>query len=249
MPRETITFRMEGEDIPIKDFADTMGHLRELIRTLSQELGHGRRVHWIIQDLQASSAEITLHGTSKDLVLVDEFSDAFVRVGHALATSRPLPYSKSVRDAAEKLASVINGTVRSLVFETDNDSVVVGSASLLPPARRIYALGELQGVVETLTKRRQRRFVLYDSLFNRKVDCYFTSQYDEKVREAWDNQVVVTGRIGRDSLDGHPIEIRDIQDIRIIQEAEPFDYNRAFGIIDLGEEPPENLVRRLRDAD
>jgi len=81
------------------------------------------------------------------------------------------------------------------------------------------------------------------------MDCYFTREYDDKIRAAWDRRVIVSGRIGRDSLDGHPIEIRDIQDIQLVQELEPFDYTKAFGILDLGEDSPESLVRKLRDAD
>jgi hypothetical protein len=243
---------MEGEEISLRIFAETMEHLRDLVTKLSSELGHGRRVRWTLQELQGGSAEITLHGESTDPLLVDELAGAFVRIGHAFANNsnaQLLPYSSAVRDAAEKLVSVINGAVQSLVFETDEDSAVVGVARLLRQATRIYAFGTLEGSVETLTKRRQRRFVLYDSLFNRKVDCFFTRQQDEKMREAWDRRVVVTGRIGRDPVDGHPIEIRDIQDIQIVQDAEPFDYTTAFGIIDLGKDSPESLVRKLRDAE
>jgi hypothetical protein len=143
MPRETITFRMEGDDISLRTFAQTVGYLRDLLSALAQELAHGQSVQWMLQELHAGSAEITLRGSSPDPGVVDELSRAFVYVGHAYSNAQPLPYAKPVRDAAERLISVINGAVHSFTFETDDDSAVVGSATLVPPAPRIYALGEL----------------------------------------------------------------------------------------------------------
>ncbi len=251
MPRNTLTFRMEGRKIQFSDFTVTMSRLQELLQALSQELApETPTVQWELQGLPIGSVEVTLEGSSVNPSLPDQVSDSFVTIGHALSTGQALPFSKLVCEKAEALTSILKGSVRALAFETDEASAFVSTLTQLPPSRKRYALGELQGTVQTLTKWRQRRFVLYDALFHRAVDCFFTSEWEETVRGIWGHQVSVTGRIGRDSLDGHPIEMRDIREIHLLSKPEEgFDFNRAFGILDLGDESPEVLVRRLRDAE
>ena len=251
MPQNTITFRMEGENINLSDFSITMRRLHALLQALSNELAPTNpRVQWDLQNLSPGSATVTLEGISTDQNLPVLVAHGFVTIGQALSTGSAIPFSTPVRNKAEELISVLDGSVRGLVFEADQATARVTTRAQLAPSRTLYSLGELRGTVQTLTKQGQRRFTLYDSIFNRAVRCFFASNLDEKVRSIWGNRVSVVGRIGRDRLDGHPIEVRDIQEITLLTEPETeFDFNQAFGILDLGDESPEVLVRRLRDAD
>jgi hypothetical protein len=69
------------------------------------------------------------------------------------------------------------------------------------------------------------------------------------MRAFWGKKVVVVGRVERDPVTGYPDEIRDIRDIRLAPTYNAEDYQRAIGAFDLGSEPAEVMVRRLRSAE
>jgi hypothetical protein len=66
--------------------------------------------------------------------------------------------------------------------------------------------------------------------------------------QMWRKFVRVSGLVVRDAQSGYPLEIHDIGEIRKLQVSPPDSYRNAAGILDLGGEAPEVLIRRLRDT-
>jgi hypothetical protein len=66
--------------------------------------------------------------------------------------------------------------------------------------------------------------------------------------QMWRKFVRVSGLVVRDARSGHPLEIREIGEIRALQVSAPDSYRNAAGMLDLGGEAPEVLIRKLRNA-
>ena len=64
----------------------------------------------------------------------------------------------------------------------------------------------------------------------------------------WRKFVRVSGLIIRDAQRGHPLEIQQISDVEELQVSDPDSYKKAAGMLDLGEDTSEVLIRKLRDA-
>jgi hypothetical protein len=71
----------------------------------------------------------------------------------------------------------------------------------------------------------------------------------EKMRKAWDEFVIVEGKIHRDAI-GKPVSIADITDVIIRESGGADDYRAAMGAIRPAPDapPPEETIRRLRDG-
>ena len=95
------------------------------------------------------------------------------------------------------------------------------------------------------------KFTLYDSTFDKAVPCYLQEDQEDKMREIWGKNVIVTGRITREPDNGRPVSIREITSIDPVVEAAPGSYKIARGIFQWsqGDEPAEVSIRRLRDAE
>jgi hypothetical protein len=93
--------------------------------------------------------------------------------------------------------------------------------------------------------------VLYDQIFDRAISCYLGEDQESQMRDAWGRRVLVMGKVGREPLHGRAVVIREITRIEILRDTEPGSYRRARGVWQraAGADPPEQVIRRLRDAD
>ena len=64
----------------------------------------------------------------------------------------------------------------------------------------------------------------------------------------WQKFIRVSGLVIRDAQYGHPLEIHQISDVHELHVSDPDNYQKAAGILDLGEDASEDLIRKLRDA-
>jgi hypothetical protein len=114
--------------------------------------------------------------------------------------------------------------------------------------KKLQAWGTVDGTVETLTSHRRLEFILYDAHFDHPVHCVVRHEQEAIMLQMWRKLVRVSGLVIRDAQTGYPLEIREIGEIRELQVSAPDSYRSAAGILDLGGEAPEVLIRRLRDA-
>lgn len=259
MRAETITIVLTG-DVSLVELAKAISGLRTLLGNLSREVGGGAEIDWNVDDLERGSAIASFRGTARranQQPQVESVVKAYGQVGLALERRRRVPYSESVARAADSIASIINGRVESIRFETEEVDATIRSPDAapennfditLPPAGASY--GAVEGRVQTLTNRGSLRFTLYDLLNDRAVSCYLQEGREDIVRDLWGKLVTVEGMVRRDAVTGAPQTIRQIARVEAIPESGPEGFRRARGVVPIapGGLLPEEAIRRLRDA-
>ena len=248
MSKTTLTFELGGR-VELKEFEEGIRLFTRLVSNLTPRSG----VTWVVEDLQPGSATVTLRGEADDPVKVKRVIDDYEKVGGALSRHEE-PDHPSVRviETANAIAtfaktreyvrfgtSVVDCTIYGKRIP-DNDTLVSPSVSI----------GAITGRVQTLSSRSGFRFNLYDDIHDRAVACYLESGQEEIMREAWGNLVTVVGRVSRDPMTGKPISIRDIRQVKLLDDVAPGTYRQARGAVpwEPGDLLPEEAVRLLRDA-
>ena len=251
MDNDTLTMALDG-DVPLNEFAQAMEHFNALVAGLSSEIAQDAQVEWIIDSLDAGSAVVTVKGVSDRTDIFPPIGAAYIQVGKALQSNGPMPYSSErIINPARAITQMLDGNITSVRFETAGEDIVIASHYLENGERRepVYAFGAIKGTVQTLSRRRGIRFILYDALFDRAVSCYLKAGEEDKVRGFWGKKVIVSGLIGRSAESGKPFAIRDITKIEQAESSTPGSYRLARGIIRLQEgETAEGVIRRLRDG-
>jgi hypothetical protein len=267
MASDTLTLALNGA-ILLKEFALVMGEFTKLVEALSDEVaGPSVEINWEISRLENGSAVTAIRGlyteTKADEADADEADTdeidpiervvkAYETVGYALEQQQPIPYSEEVAYHARRLTRVINGHVKSIEFITDDFRAQVNEKRT-KPERRQKSIGVVTGLVRTITERQHPqsiRLTVIDPLSSKVVFCYLNRDQAELAREVWLKRVSVLGLIYRHPTTGRPIDVQDIKKIEITNQAQPFSYRQARGIIPWreGNVPSDVLLRRLRDA-
>lgn len=251
MAKDRISLTLNG-DIPLLLFSEAIQHFSDLITQLSREVSGKGEIEWQIAELEAGSATATIIGISQDYVSVERVIGAYEHIGHALETHTTIPYSPDVVKAAKALTDILDGKVTSIELTTPNHtSLITQAAGAFEKPTRTVVFGTVTGLVETLSRRQSLRFIVYDDLFDKAVKCFFEESQREMMRDVWDKKVVVTGKVVRNSTDGRPIEVREIENVKIISDRPRNSFRRARGIIPWDEsyEPSEKIIRQIRDEE
>ena len=265
MASDTITFILDGS-ISLAPFAQAFNSLNGLIVALAAEEGAGK-VDWIIEDLAPSSAIVTLRGHSANPEAVERIVRAYESIGYALQYHEPIRRSPRVERPALTIGRLAGTKVKAVRFETAEREAIITSrpsvrhmkrlghvASLTPQLHPPFseqqpgAYGAVEGAVQTLTKRHGLRFTLYDSLNDRAVSCYLEAGYEEIMRDMWGKRAIVQGWVTRDPSDGRPLTVRRIHNVTPVTEEGDYTRARAVSPRREGDLPPEERIRRLRDA-
>jgi hypothetical protein len=250
MPKNTLTLKLQG-NIPLAEFAQAMEHFSALVDALTDDVVGKSNVEWEITKLEAGSATAVIIGKSPFDDAVERVVRAYEVVGSAIKHKKPIPYSENISKEARALTSLINGKIKAVEFVTDNESSLIDKPLAYDEAfSREYSFGAISGTVETLSKRGKIRFVLYDSLFDRAVNCYLGTGQESLMLDAWDKHVFVAGQVYRDPNTGRPTDVREINYIQVLRDGQ-LDFMSLAGIIpwNNGDEYPEEAIRRLRDAE
>lgn len=250
MAKNTLTFALEGE-VALEEFASAINNFNSLLNNLSGDVGGGAKVEWVIDELYAGSAVATFHGVYEDIKIVEHIIDAYEDVGDSLANGREITYSSSVKRSAQNLTSILNGKITAIRFETPVRDYLISGKSLsgkkLSPMK--YSHGTVKGTVQTLSMRKKLSFTIWDSMFDRAVNCYLKEGAEETMRNVWGKRAIVSGKIGRQSETGRPVVVREVRYVRTLEDVGPGSYKRAKGVLPWveGDELPEDIIRRLRN--
>lgn len=250
MANNTLTLALDGE-VALQDFAKAITSFNSLVNQLTKEIGKDAQIDWVIDELYSGSAVATFRGVYPDIVVVQNVIGAYEEVGSALATGREIPFSEIIRRHATALTGVLDDKVTSIRLETTNHDYLISGKVKDGKSEAIkYTYGTVKGTIETLTKRKQLSFYLWDSLFDKPVHCYIKEGEEDNMRFAWGKKAVVSGKVGRQPETGKPLIVREVRYVRIVEESQPGSYRRARGSLPWGKggESPEEMIRRLRDA-
>lgn len=251
MAKDTITLSLDGE-VSFADFSNTISHFYSMIQALSEDMGVADDVDWIVHDLQAGSATTTIRGDSDTPSKVEKVVSAYGKIGKDLEHGRTPNYSARVLKEVEAILQALNDKITSVRFETpDIDASISKHPDITISDSVRLTIGAIEGRVQTLSERKGLRFTLFDALNDRSVSCYMGEDRHELMRQMWGKRAVVEGEISRDAISGRPIAIRKITSVRVLPEVERGNYLAARGVAPrkLGKPLPEDIIRRLRDAE
>jgi hypothetical protein len=259
VPNDSATLKLIGDRVPLAEFASAMGHFRALIDALTSEVTQGNEIEWIIEALEVGSAVATVRGealTEQAAPDVERVVDAYGKLAQGYASGAPVPFSRLVTVEMSHITGLINGNVEAVQFETAEAEAIIRHLDIAAPAVPYevvvprVAFGAVEGRIQTVSSRHGLRFTLYDSLDDRAVSCYVTTEQAEQLREAWGRRAIVEGQVSRDPLTGRPIAVRQVTALTVLPDAKPGSYRDARGVVPLagGGLLPEDAIRRVRDA-
>lgn len=257
MGKDTITLALNGK-VSLRDFGAAIQELFNLIHGLNTDLAKGVHIEWLISDLHVGSATATAQGIAENDIgeeAIEKVVHAYLEVGEAIRHGSEINYSPPVKTAAKKLTALINGGIKSVRFETSDNDVEIFASPEVWRQMPVVAFpeedfGAVIGRVDSLRKRGGLRFTLYDLIDDRAISCYLAVGSDDVMRAAWGKLAMVEGRVKRDRECGRATTIRDVREIRVIQEGKPGDYRQAIGAAAgfLGNMLPEEAIRKGRDG-
>lgn len=250
MANDNLTIKLDGE-VTLEDFAQAMQLFRKLVGALTAEFGRGTRITWLVDDLRPGSAATTVAAVAEKVEPVERVVHEYTVLGKALERGEPLAFPDRIVKPARGLTSMLGPRIHAVHFDTPEDgATIVSPTHRARPVRPKGAFGAVEGRVETLTRRKGLRFILYDAIHDRAVSCYLQEGQEDLMRDIWGKRALVEGWINRDPLTGMPNTVRWITELRTLPEIGPGAYRRARGVLQADPEgiPPETAVRRLRDA-
>lgn len=252
MSADTLTLKLNGDDVPLHVFAEAIEHFNSLVSALSEEVA-GDGLDWRLSALSVGSATATVRAWSDDVAVVEEVVQQFGVVGEHLHQRLPVPFSDAVAQPAYALTRILNGYVTSIDLATDLvryqvAEPVSGSESEDRPGD-LGSWGVVRGELATITTRPNLRVSVYDRLFDKAVTCFLNRRFLGQVREGLGRQVAVSGWVVRDGVSGRPLKVRQVSDVRVV-DALPNALLQARGayVYEPGSDPPEDIIRRLRDG-
>ena len=247
MAKDTLTFELGGR-VEMIDFTAGVTAFSRLVNALTPR---NAGVTWVVEDLQPGSAVVTFKGEADDPAQVEKIVDQYERIGGAMEWHEDLLQFKRRVVSAANAVRDLTETAQYVRFQTSERDCTIyrnGHTSSHPPPK--LSIGSVTGRIQTLSNRGGLRFNLYDTLHDKAVACYLASGQEEIMREAWGSRATVTGRVSRDAIDGHPIAVRQIVEVRPLVETERGSYQRARGAVawQVGDRLPEDVIREMRDA-
>ena len=247
MAKTTVTFELGGR-VEIEQLAQGISLFRNLIEHLTPK---GADVAWVVEDLQPGSAVATLRGEASDIAAVEQIVEEYESFGASLAQNRDtVPTNPNLSKAAAGIRQLAS-TVEYVRFETlDNDYTIHGIEVPMSRSEPIVSIGAVTGRVQTLSSRAGLRFNLYDTVHDKAVGCYLAVGQEELMREAWGRRARVSGRVSREAETGRPMVVRQVFEVKMLEDPEPGSYRSARGAVPWrsGYELPEQVVQRLRDV-
>ena len=249
-----ITLALEGEQIPLEDFAETLKTFTHLLKALTQHLGRrSDAVRWAIAELTSGSAVASVMPETYTPLAV-EVAQAFLATAHSLAEEKPVEFPDPIPEYAFALTKVLDGKVKALRLGALEREVAVRKRLQHVPSAPPMVVGTVSGKLEAAWAETPRiRLGLRDNITGRRVIASYPpaegkeyQEYMDEARNLWGKEVVITGYIERDPTTGFPQKVSILQILPAQETVRALE--AARGVLPYLE-PAENLIRRLRESD
>lgn len=252
MTTTNLILRIEGE-VSLEHYAQVVTRFSSLIKEIGASVAGRRDLPWEVVGLTYGSAELVadvLDDAQDVIEQANEVVRAYEQVGYSLSEGIDVPFSPAVGEAARLLRNVIDGGITSMVFATNNRRIEVGAASdemgVRPHVQ--WAWGAVRGEIGSVSKRPRNQVTVYDSLFDRAVNCYLQETTLTNIDALWKSaRVEVVGKVHY-SDKGRPLKITDVVSISPLRSSEAF-FQAQGALPWTAEEMPEVVIRRLRDGE
>lgn len=201
-----LVLKIEGERIVTNKFKDVIKSFFNLIDEVSAQITLTKKpICWTVSVGHGSIAlNLLPEPKREDIEMMPTILKAIENGVNAINNKdeRPKYYSDNALQAISNLASIIEpnkeGINRIKIFTNGNQSTIstkaIGHIDSVLEIRR-KELGSIEGKLEVVSKRRGYHFVVYDSLKNLPVICYFEESLTEKILNAFGRYVYVYGLV------------------------------------------------------
>jgi hypothetical protein len=219
-PPNFLTLDLKGE-LPMDKFEKAIAAFFDLVKAVTTEaLNENQHIRWTIA-VRAGSAIVNAI-PHYDPDIAEQAQEVLRAVPSGIralergAEEMPKYFTAEAVKAVRKL-----GTVRSISGEDvtqvgirrgpDRSVVttksVAAADSLVGGQRQSY--GSIEGKMRTITDLGGFKFVIYDSLFQRRVDCFIGEELMEKAIASFRQRVRVSGQVQSNRL-GDPVSIKAV---------------------------------------
>jgi hypothetical protein len=144
-----------------------------------------------------------------------------------IGEGEPEPKPTPVPEPGKPIEVVVGDVIRVKESVTVAVSEAIGVSDVVGVTERVAASvneiispryatpGAVEGALQAISSRGLLHFVIYDSIFGARVRCDIPSALKARALNAFDERVLVTGMVARDS-EGHPrhIKVVSIEPIR-----------------------------------
>lgn len=235
-----ITLSLYGDKITSDKFRSTIsafyGFIDEVVLQVSEKK---KSIKWIVSAKQGSIV-LTSEPELAEGVSEQVFNNIVKGLDIGLndlekVSERPKYFSDKALEHLQNLANIperegtnlnkinisINGDKHNLTRHTiANIDTILGI--------KTKALGSIEGKLKTITEKGSLKFVVYDSITNKAVNCYFTDELLDDVMKAFRKRIYVFGLINY-SMRNEPKSI-NVEEFKTFPETTP-SFDDVCGIL------------------
>jgi len=216
--KDCLTIDLEG-DLPLEKFEKAVVAFFELIKEVTKEvLRENQQIRWTVtvragsavlnaiphytEDLAAQAREI-LHAVPSGVKSIESGTEEIPKFFNreAVRAVKRLGSLQGLKPTDITAVKIRSGSEKAFVTPK---SVVVAD-SLIGGQRQSY--GSIEGKMQTITDRGSFRFVIYDSLFDHRVDCFIDEGLIDKAVGSFRMRVRASGMVQYDGM-GDPVSIK-----------------------------------------
>lgn len=241
-PRKSkeVILRLDGALVTPEAFKKSVLAFIDLLQAVTEEIARGgAKPQWKMSVRQGSAilaaTPVADTATQKTATKIIGTLNSGVRLVNRGETSAP-GFNSRALSAVRELALLRNkevGRIDHIQIKASSGKaveIVPRNAEFFAKAAGIKeAWGSVEGRLQTISVRGTFQFVVYDSIFDRGVNCFVSEKLNKAAVEAFDKRVCVSGLI-RSDRHGRPISIQaeKIRRLRNLDELPPLESFRGM---------------------
>lgn len=243
---DKITLSFDAPVVSPDVFRRAINAFIELLKSVSDEAtGSGKKIQWNMSVAKGSSVVIarpvadtaTMRATS---LVIQAIPQGIRRLQKGTPTIPNYFDTRALR-AAKELVEIMDGghnkleyiRIQSVGKPVDLQERAADSIDRLLGGQH-QALGSIEGKLQTISNRGQLQFVVFDSLYDKGVNCFIEDEMVDQAIKGFGKRVAVSGMIQYDK-EGRPVSIR-VDSVRIFKDASELpSIDEMHGIFKRGE--------------
>jgi hypothetical protein len=244
---EDVTFNLSIDVLTPAQLEQALKAWRGVLEAAAKDAEGVSLAKWSVTTLGIGSlyATYTPVAESQDVrrTVVTEVKTVAASIGRGNGVLTNPKYAGPVRD----FLNVVK--VAPITVEVQGQEIEIGPEATMEIKQPMKSIGSIQGRILTISHARGMSCILYDDATYHGIACRVPLELRDRLREAWDRRVIVSGVISRHPDTGLPSAITNVTAIDPLDFAKG-DYRKARGMFasQPGDPKPEEMIRKIRDA-
>jgi hypothetical protein len=227
-----IVIELSGKFIPLPTFTDAVDDLCDILAQLDVSISGKEHLQWGINRNSRSKDKSILEAVPrivKGYTIADNLSHKIVPAflnGMRVINKKPIRpefFSDAALDSAKELAAITNGDVNKVrILGSVNGRMsrpVPISPKMMSNVDELigplyWAIGSVEGTLDTVSLHRSPRIFVYHSITRKAVRCKFPREMLEDIRRALGRRVIVSGLV-QYNRQGDPIRV-EMDSLRVM---------------------------------